>query len=172
MKAIPIGSVAESIVLRSIRPVLLHYPRIRLDVLARELSENEFTIAEKIWFHYHSQKAERTTDRIFAVFVEETPAGVARFGRHPDGNEVDGVFVLHEFRDHGYARRLMQVLIEQCGSEVLYMRATLEWVSFYRSFGFVPIREDDLPRTIRERFNFALGYMQDSDVCPMKRVPF
>jgi nucleotide-binding universal stress UspA family protein/N-acetylglutamate synthase-like GNAT family acetyltransferase len=171
MKTILIGSVAESIVLRSTRPVLLRYPRIRLDVLVRELSENEFTIAEKIWLFYHSQKAEKTTDRIFAVFVEETPAGVARSRRHPDGNEVDGVFVLHEFRDHGYARRLMQVLIEQCGSEVLYMHATLELVTFYRSFGFVPIPEDDLPSTIRERFNFALGNMQGSDVCPMKRVP-
>jgi N-acetylglutamate synthase-like GNAT family acetyltransferase len=51
------------------------------------------------------------------------------------------------------------------------MHSTLELVSFYRTFGFEPIPEDQLPPTIHERFNFALGDMQGSDVSPMKRVP-
>ncbi|WAC06072.1 MAG: GNAT family N-acetyltransferase [Methanoregula sp.] len=170
-KNIPIGSTAEAIAMRATRPVLIRYPQIRLDIFVRELAGEEFYLAEKVWVHYHQQKGDVSTDRIFAVFVEGTIAGVARCRRHPDGNEVDGVFILHEFRDRGYARKLMQDLILHCGSEVLYMHSTLELVSFYRTFGFVPIPEQELPPTIRERFNFALGNMQGSDVCPMKRVP-
>ena len=170
-KNIPIGSTAEAIAMRATRPVLIRYPQIKLDISVCELSGEEFLLAEKVWVHYHQQKGDPKTDRIFGVFVEGEIAGVARCRLHPDGNEVDGVFVLHEFRDRGYARKLMQDLLVHCGSEVLYMHATLELVSFYRTFGFVPIPEKELPPTILERFNFALGNMQGSDVCPMKRVP-
>lgn len=170
-KNIPIGSTADAIALRSTRPVLIRIPQLVLDVLVRELSPDEFTLAEQVWIHYHQQKADRATDRIFGIFVERTIAGIARCRRHPDGSEVDGVYVLNEFRDRGYARRLMQFLVGRCGTDVLYMHSTLELVSFYRTFGFEPIPEDNLPPTIRERFNFALGNMQGSDICPMRRVP-
>jgi N-acetylglutamate synthase-like GNAT family acetyltransferase len=170
-KNIPIGSTAEAIAMRATRPVLIRYPQINLEISVRELSAEEFHHAEKVWEHYHQQKGDVKTDRIFAVLVEGEIAGVARCRRHPDGNEIDGVFILHEFRDRGYARKMMQDLIRHCGSEVLYMHSTLELVSFYRTFGFVPIPEEELPPTILERFNFALGNMQGSDVCPMKRVP-
>jgi nucleotide-binding universal stress UspA family protein/GNAT superfamily N-acetyltransferase len=170
-KNFPIGSTAEAIAMRATRPVLIRYPQIKLDISVHELSADKFPLAEKVWVHYHQQKGDPKTDRIFGVFVEGAIAGVARCRLHPDGNEVDGVFVLHEFRDRGYARKLMQDLLAHCGSEVLYMHSTLELVSFYRTFGFVPIPEEELPPTIRERFSFALGNMQGSDVCPMKRVP-
>lgn len=168
---IPIGSIAEAIAMRATRPVLIRYPQIKLNISVNELSADKFSLAEKVWVHYHQQKGDPKTDRIFGVFVEGVIAGVARCRVHPDGNEIDGVFILHEFRDQGYARKLMQDLLAHCGSEVLYMHSTLELVSFYRTFGFVPIPEKELPPTIRERFNFALGNMQGSDVCPMKRVP-
>lgn len=170
-KNIPIGSTAEAIAMRATRPVLIRFPQIKLDVSVRELSSEEFHHAEKVWMRYHQQKGDVKTDRIFAVLVEGEIAGVARCRRHVDGNEVDGVFILREYRDRGYARRLMQDLILHCGREILYMHSTLELVSFYRTFGFVPIAEQDLPPTILERFNFALGNMQGSDVCPMMRVP-
>jgi len=170
-KNIPIGSTAEAIAMRATRPVLIRYPQINLDISVHELSADKFSLAEKAWVHYHQQKGDPKTDRIFGVFVEGEIAGVARCRLHPDGNEVDGVFVLHEFRDRGYARKLMQDVLVHCGGEVLYMHATLELVSFYRTFGFVPIPEMELPPTIRERFSFAEGNMQGSDVCPMKRVP-
>jgi GNAT superfamily N-acetyltransferase len=144
-KNIPIGSTAEAIAMRATRPVLIRYPQLQLDISVRELSGDEFLLAEKVWVHYHQQKGDPVTDRIFGVFVEGEIAGVARCRLHPDGDEVDGVFVLHEFRDRGYARKLMQDLLVHCGSEVLYMHATLELVSFYRTFGFVPIPEMELP---------------------------
>jgi len=171
IKNIPIGATAEAIAMRSTRPVLIRLPVITLDVMVRELLPEEFGIAEQVWTQYHQQKGDPETDRIIAIFIEQKIAGVARCRKHPDGFEVDGVYVRHEFRDRGYARRLMQFLIETCGSDLLYMHSTLELVSFYRTFGFEPISEDHLPPTIRERFNFALGNMQGSDVSPMKRDP-
>lgn len=171
MKNIPIGGTAESIALKSTRPVLVRFPRIPLSVVVRELSQDEFSLAEQVWVQYHRQKADRDTDSIFAVFVEGVIAGVARCRRHPDGYEVDGVFVLPEFRDRGYARRVMQELIRECGHRRLFMHGTLELVAFYKTFGFVPIPEEDLPQSIRERFSFAGGNMEGSDVCPMRREP-
>jgi nucleotide-binding universal stress UspA family protein/N-acetylglutamate synthase-like GNAT family acetyltransferase len=171
MKNIPIGATTEAIAMHSTRPVLIRNTKIPLELIVRELSHEEFSLAEQVWEQYHRQKADRSADRIFAIFIEGTVAGVARCKRHPDGVEVDGVFVGNEFRDRGYARRLMQELVRQRGHDVLYMHSTLELVSFYKSFGFIPIGESELPPTIRERFNFALGNMQGSDVCPMRRTP-
>jgi GNAT superfamily N-acetyltransferase len=171
MKNIPIGRTAEAIALRSKRPVLVRSPAIPLDVTVRELAPTEFALAEQVWTQYHRQKADRANDRIFAVFVEGEIAGVARCKRHPDGFEVDGVFVSGEFRDRGYARRVMQELIRVRGHERLWMHATLELVNFYRSFGFVPIPERELPQSIWDRFGFAGGNMEGSEVCPMKREP-
>jgi nucleotide-binding universal stress UspA family protein len=169
MKNIPIGGTAETIALRSSRPVLIRNQKIDLAITVRELSADEFALAEKVWEKYHSQKADAGTDRIYALFVEGVIAGVARCRRHTDGYEVDGVFVDPEFRDRGYARRLMQELLREQGHLPLYMHAVLGLVSFYKSFGFSPIPETELPDTIRERFSFAQGNMEGSDVCPMKR---
>ena len=61
--------------------------------------------------------------------------------------------------------------IDACGHEVLYMHSTLQLISFYKTFGFAPIPEDQLPRMIRERFHLPLrrnGRVQT--VCPMRRV--
>ena len=109
------------------------------------------------------------TDRLFITFVDRVPAGVARCRRHPDGLEVDGVFVLEEFRNRGYARRLMEALVPACGGEDLYMHSTLELVPFYRTFGFEPIPEEDLPTTIAERYSFAMGDLRMAQVQPMRR---
>ena len=39
-------------------------------VLVRELSKNEMVRAEnELWVHYHQQKADLTTDRLFAAFA-------------------------------------------------------------------------------------------------------
>ena len=126
-------------------------------------------MAEEIWQQYHQQQGNPETDRIFGVFVDETLVSVARCRKHPDGWEVDGVFVPDDYRGRGYARLVVAALITGCGAEPLYMHSTLELVPFYTSFGFSPIREQELPSTIRERFNFALGEMQGSNVSPMKR---
>jgi hypothetical protein len=46
--------------------------------------------------------------------------------------------------------------IDACGHEELYMQSTLQLINFYKTFGFVPLPEDQLPRMIRERFHLPL----------------
>ncbi|MCX6699483.1 MAG: hypothetical protein NTV68_06085 [Methanomicrobiales archaeon] len=61
--------------------------------------------------------------------------------------------------------------IDTYGYEELYMHPTLQLISFYKTFGFVPIPEDQLPRMIRERFHLPLrrdGRVKT--VCPMRRA--
>jgi nucleotide-binding universal stress UspA family protein/N-acetylglutamate synthase-like GNAT family acetyltransferase len=169
VQAVGIGPTASEVGERARQPVLVRYPRLHYEVVTRELAPGEFPVAEEIWLRYHQQKTDRGTDRLFATFADGVPAGVARCRRHPDGLEVDGVFVLPEFRNRGYARRLMDALVPACGRETLYMHSTLELVPFYRSFGFEPIPEAELPRTIRERYSFALGDLRSAQVQPMRR---
>ncbi len=142
-------------------------------VEVRELSTSEMVRAEReLWVHYHQQKANRETDRLFAVFTGSKIIGVARCSRHPDGLEVDAVYVLDEFRRRGFARSVMQLLLEECGRhETLYMHSKVELVDFYGALGFYSIPEADLPKTIRDRFDFCLGELKGIDVCPMKRDP-
>ncbi|MGE5831867.1 MAG: GNAT family N-acetyltransferase [Methanomicrobiales archaeon] len=168
VQAVGIGSTAGEVARRAQVPVLVHYPLLHYEVVTRELAPAEFPVAEDIWLHYHQQRTD-PTDRLFATFADEVPAGVARCRRHPDGLEVDGVFTLDEFRNRGYARRMVEALVSACGKETLYMHSTLELVPFYRTFGFEPISEEELPRTIRERFSFALGDMAGAHVQPMRR---
>lgn len=142
-------------------------------VEVRELSSSEMVRAEReIWVHYHQQTADRMNDRLFAVFNGTKIIGVARCARHTDGLEVDAVYVLDEFRRRGFARSVMILLLEECGRhETLYMHSKIELVDFYGGLGFYPIREEELPKTIRERFSFCLGELKGIDVCPMKRDP-
>jgi N-acetylglutamate synthase-like GNAT family acetyltransferase len=143
------------------------------EVKVRELTPPEMARAEReLWIHYHQQKADRERDRLFAVFTGSKIIGVARCARHNDGLEVDSVYVLEDFRLKGYARSVMRMLIEECGrNETLYMHSKTELVDFYGSLGFHPIREAELPKTIRDRFDFCLGELKGIDVCPMKRDP-
>jgi nucleotide-binding universal stress UspA family protein/predicted GNAT family acetyltransferase len=164
-----IGSTTAEVAKQAGRPLLVQYPDLVFTTAARELTTGEFPMAEEIWQHYHQQQGNPGTDRIFGVFVDETLVAVARCKKHPDGWEVDGVYVPDEYRGRGYARLVVAALISGCGAEPLFMHSTLELVPFYRSFGFRQIREQDLPPTIRERFNFAFGEMQGSNVSPMKR---
>jgi len=129
--------------------------------------------AEKeLWIHYHQQKADRENDRLFAVFTGSRIIGVARCSRHEDGLEVDAVYFLDEYRLKGFARSVMILLIEECGrNETLYMHSKTELVNFYGSLGFFLIPESDLPKSIRERFDFVMGDLDSIKVCPMRREP-
>ena len=168
---VPLGRTTSSVAKTAKKPVLVIFSEIHLVIHARELSTDEFFFAEKIWLDYHATKSDPSRDRIFCVFVEETPVSVSRCKRHSDGLEVDGVFTWEEFRGKGYGRKAMEALITGCGDETLYMHATLPLVRFYGSLGFVPILEKELPPTIRERYAWAMGELTGANVCPMKRMP-
>ena len=168
-KNIPLGHVAAGVAAKAQRPLFILSPHISLTISVRELMKGEFALAEEVWLTYHQQKADPGTDRVFGVFVEGALAAVARCRRHPDGLEVDGVYVPDDYRDRGYARKAVQALVDACGSEPLYMHSTLPLVRFYSSFGFGQISEDELPRSIKERFNFAEGDLEGANVVPMGR---
>jgi nucleotide-binding universal stress UspA family protein/N-acetylglutamate synthase-like GNAT family acetyltransferase len=166
---IPLGRVVSGVAQQAQRPLFVLSPHISLNVQARELAQEEFGLAEDVWVSYHRQKADPITDRIFGVFVEGVLVAVARCRRHPDGMEVDGVYVRDEYRDRGYARKAVRSLIDACGSEPLFMHSTLDLVPFYGTFGFVTIPESALPQSIRKRFEFADGNMAGANVAPMRR---
>jgi GNAT superfamily N-acetyltransferase len=142
-------------------------------VTVRELPEHELVRAEdELWIHYHQQKADPSTDRLFAAFAGTQLVGVARCSRHPDGLEVDGVYVLDEYRLRGFARSIMQQLIGECGKhETLYLHSKRELREFYGSMGFYPVPEPALPETIRDRPGFVSENPGGIVVCPMKRDP-
>lgn len=165
-----IDRITRSLVLGPSVAVQAHIPG---PVTVRELTLAEMVRAEReLWIHYHQQKADRKNDRLFAAFAGTRLIGVARCSRHPDGLEVDAVYVLDEYRLKGYARSVMQLLIEECGrSETLYMHSKTELVDFYGSMGFRLIPETELPRSIRDRFDFVMGDLASIKVCPMRREP-
>jgi N-acetylglutamate synthase-like GNAT family acetyltransferase len=72
-------------------------------------------------------------------------------------------------RGHGFAKGVVAGLVEACGKNTLYMHSVLHLVDFYRQFGFIPIGENDLPPTIRDRYAWAGGELEGADVCPMRR---
>ena len=135
----------------------------------RELDRDEFYRAEKLWEQYRGQKADPAHERIFGVFADGDLAATARYTRHPDGIEMDCVFVSEDYRGKGYARDAVEELIRHCGSETIHIHSTIVLIPFYKTFGFVPIPEDQLPRNIRERFLFCFGEMMGCNVCPMVR---
>lgn len=169
IRNVQIGRVAGGVAARAERPLFIVNPHISLNVVARELSKDEFSRAEELWLAYHQQKADPSTDRVFGVFTENTLVAAARCRRHPDGLEVDAVFTPDDYRGRGYARMVVKALVDACGDEPLYMHSTLDLIRFYGTFGFVDIGESALPPSIRERFSFANGDLDGANVQPMYR---
>ena len=165
-----LGSVTAGVAQCVKPPVLVLAVPIHLAVETRELRREEFVLAEEIWTDYHQLKADPETDRIFGVFADDILVSVARCRRHPDGYEVDGVFTPIRFRGRGYARRVMDALVEACQHDTLFMHSVRNLVDFYGTYGFMSIPEGALPPTIRARFAFALGEMEGANVQPMRRV--
>lgn len=136
----------------------------------RELARDEFSLAEKLWEQYRDQKADPVHERIFGVFSDGRLAATARFTKHTDGNEMDCVFVPEDFRGKGFARDAVQALLDACGGATIHIHSTIVLIPFYKTFGFVPIPEEQLPTSIRERFLMCFGEMQGCNVCPMVRT--
>jgi nucleotide-binding universal stress UspA family protein/predicted GNAT family acetyltransferase len=171
IKNIPIGSVTAGVAMHTERPLFIVNPHISLNVLAKELAAREFPLAEEVWLSYHQQKADPSRDRVFGVFIEGTLVALARCRRHPDGLEIDAVYTPDQYRGRGYARNVVRKLVDACGNEPLYMHSTLDLIGFYGTFGFIAIKEDELPASIRERFSFAEGDLEGANVQPMYRPP-
>jgi nucleotide-binding universal stress UspA family protein/predicted GNAT family acetyltransferase len=171
LKNVTIGTVTEGVAMHAERPLFIVNPQISLAVAVRELDTSEFPLAGYIWRSYHQQTADPATDRVFGVFAENTLVAAARCRRHPDGLEVDAVYTPDQYRGRGYARMVVRELVRACGTEGLFMHATLELVGFYGTFGFLAIGEQQLPESVRERFSFAEGDLEGANVQPMFRPP-
>ena len=122
------------------------YGRSRTGGRCPRAENEEFPLAEKLWEEYRGQKNDMPEERVFAVFENGVLAATARCTRHPDGLEMDCVFASERFRGKGYARLAVQALIDACGKEQIFIHSTIVLISFYKTFGFVPIPEDQLPR--------------------------
>lgn len=168
IKALPIGSTAQAVAQQTRIPLFLFFPDIQLEEVARELELDEFPGAEEVWRQDHQQTADPGCDRIFGVLVEGVLVTVARCRRICGVLEVDSIFSVEEFRERGYARRVLEQLISSCGREPLYLYSTLPMVAFARQMGFVEIGEGDLPSAIRARLDLARG-MGDGPIVPMMR---
>lgn len=138
-------------------------------IQVKELLSAEFPIAASLWVDYHQTKGDPGIDRIFAAYRENEPVSLARCRKHTDGYELDAVFTPEPMRGHGFAKGVVAGLVEACGKNTLYMHSVLHLVDFYRQFGFIPIGENDLPPTIRDRYAWAGGELEGADVCPMRR---
>ena len=82
---------------------------------------------------------------------------------------ADPAFTPEGHRKKGYSHIAVSALTEACHNDDLYMHAVRSLVPFYRSHGFLPIAERELPPTIRERYVWAAGNLEGADVQPMKR---
>lgn len=171
IKNIPIGSVTAGVAMHTERSLFIVNPHISLNVLAKELAAREFPLAEEVWLGYHQQNVDPATDRAFGAFIEDTLVAAARCRRHPDGLEVDAVYTPDQYRGRGYARLVVRELVRACGNEPLYMHSTLDLIGFYGTFGFIAIKEHELPASIRDRFSFAEGDLEGANVQPMYRPP-
>ncbi|WP_221058501.1 GNAT family N-acetyltransferase [Methanoculleus chikugoensis] len=147
--------------------------RIEGSLVVRELFPHEFPhVEEEVWSHYRDRKVHPGGDRIFGALAGEYLVGTARCRKHPDGCEVDRVYVLSEYRGRGIDRQLMDLLVRECGErDILYLHSRTGLINFYASFGFSPISRRELPKTIRERFIFHTGEVEALGITPMKREP-
>ncbi|MEN6341688.1 MAG: GNAT family N-acetyltransferase [Methanospirillum sp.] len=142
-----------------------------MEITIRELAPEEFSLVDRLWQEYRGQQTDRAIDRVIGAFADGTLVGTARVRHHPDGLEVDGVFVSETHRGEGLARRLVRAVLDEFGSEPLWLHSTIPLIGFYGSFGWVPIPEAQLPQTIRERLAFCFGEMMGCGVSPMRRDP-
>lgn len=142
-----------------------------MEIAIRELSPGEFPLVDRLWVQYRGQETDPATDRVIGAFAGGVLVGTARVRRHPDGLEVDGVFVSEDHRGEGLARRLVQSVLDEFGSQTLWLHSTIPLIGFYGSFGWETIPESRLPPTIRERLAFCFGEMTGCGVAPMRREP-
>jgi GNAT superfamily N-acetyltransferase len=142
-----------------------------METTIRELGPEEFPLVDRLWQEYRGQETDRAIDRVFGAFAGDDLVGTARVRRHPDGLEVDGVFVSEGHRGGGLARRLVEAVLDKFGSAPLWLHSTIPLIGFYGSLGWETIPEGRLPPTIRERLAFCFGEMMGCGVAPMFRSP-
>jgi GNAT superfamily N-acetyltransferase len=142
-----------------------------MEIVIRHLAPEEFPLVDQLSAAYRGKETDRTTDRVFGAFAGGELVGSTRVRHHPEGFEVDGVFVSEAHRSEGLAGRLVQAVLDEFGSDTTWLHSTIPLVGFYGSFGWMPIDEKALPPTIRGRLAACSGNMIGCGVSPMRRAP-
>lgn len=146
-------------------------PRGPDSVEVRELRPSEIgRIRQELSLRFHAMETDPSMTRMFAAFNGTRLVGVARCVRHPDGLELDGIYILDEVRRKGFVRGVTALLIEASGNEdVLYVRAAAGVAGLYHTMGFRPVRETDLPVTLKGLLSGDTPGRKSGASCAMRR---
>jgi len=140
-------------------------------VEVRELRASEIgRIKQELSLRFRAIDTDPAMTRMFAAFNGTRLVGVARCVRHPDGIELDGIYILEEVRRKGFVRGVTALLIEASGKrDVLYVRAAAGVAELYHTMGFRPVRESDLPGTLRGPLSSDRAGRKGGATCAMRR---
>ncbi|MGA2917653.1 GNAT family N-acetyltransferase [Methanoregula sp.] len=146
-------------------------PRGPDTVEVRELRASEIgRIRQELSLRFRAMDTDPSTTCMFAAFNGTRLVGVARCVRHPDGLELDGIYILEEVRRKGFVRGITALLIEALGKQdVLYVRAAAGVAELYHTLGFHPVQEADLPVTLRGPLSGDKAGKKSGASCAMRR---
>jgi hypothetical protein len=140
-------------------------------VEVRELRPSEIgRIGHELSLRFRASETDPSMTRMFAAFNGTRLVGVSRCVRHPDGLELDGVYILEEVRRKGSVRGVTALLIDASGKQdVLYVRAAAGVAELYHALGFRPVRENELPVSLRGPLTGDKAGQKSGATCAMRR---
>jgi ribosomal protein S18 acetylase RimI-like enzyme len=107
---------------------------------------------------------------MFAAFNGSRLVAVARCVRHTDGLELDGIYILEDVRRKGFVRGITALLIDALGKQdVLYVRAAAGVAELYHTLGFRPVREAEIPYSLRGPLAGDTTGKKKGATCAMRR---
>ncbi len=84
--------------------------------------------------------------------------------------ELSGIYVLPDFQGRGIARRIVDFLIRHTALPVIYCLPFAELQDFYRSMGFVPVRQQDrVPQHVLQKHQWC-NATYDKPVLLLERI--
>lgn len=84
--------------------------------------------------------------------------------------ELGGIYVLPHCRGHGVAKRIVDFLIQHTNLPVLYCLPFAELEGFYRSMGFVPVKQPDrVPQQVMQKHQWC-NATYDKPVLLLERI--
>jgi ribosomal protein S18 acetylase RimI-like enzyme len=140
-------------------------------VEVRELRASEIgRIRHELSLRFRALDTDPSMTRMFAAFNGTRLMGVARCVRHPEGLELDGIYILEEVRRKGFVRGLTARLIEASGrQDDLYVRAAAGVAELYHTLGFRLVREAEIPDTLRGSLSGEVPGKKSGVTCAMRR---
>jgi len=81
---------------------------------------------------------------------------------HPEGDvqEIDSVVTRPEYRRQGYAKAIVQALIEHSPGP-LYLLAETDLIPYYENLGFQVMNAEEAPQAMTEQANWVNNFLKD-----------